>query len=64
MKAATVALVVDAIADWQGQRSAATFAPNMQASADIRLAALESLLDTLSEAMLEGTSADPDRKKR
>lgn len=59
MKAANVARVVDGVADWQASRAKADPVTNETTSLRLRMEAAESLLEVLTDVMLEGTSADP-----
>jgi len=64
MKAVTVERIVNAVAEWHAARDMAQKETHTPASLAMRATASETLVETLIDAMLEGTSADPDRKKR
>ncbi len=64
MKAANVERVVHAVADHLKERADAAKVPNEITALRHRVTSLETLLETLTDVMLEGTSADPNAKKK
>lgn len=62
MKAARVADIVDAVADSAHSRAIAGKEAHGISECLIRIGALERIVDTLVDALLEGTSADPHGK--
>lgn len=62
MRAGNVAKVVGAVADWQSTRARVALTQTNEITAlRLRAEAAETLLEVLTDAMLEGTSADPAR---
>lgn len=61
MKPADVQRIVGACADAAQARAKAAAVPNETTALRLRVDALEHLCEAVSDALLSGTSADPDR---
>lgn len=60
MKPATVKRIVDASGDWMQARARAASYINDTQALRVRMEALETVTERLIDALLEGTSADPN----
>jgi hypothetical protein len=63
VKPATVHRIVNASADAMALRAKAARETHGETALRLRVEALEAVVEALSEAMLEGTSADPSKVK-